>query len=315
MDVTADVLFERFGRLAFRLNLDLWRDYLLVLRPNRWEIANPAGLKITSESATHCFWWKAQLSRAAKRQQAPAVQQDDSYLAAEVRYVFHELYGWFLRRGLVVGNPPDFHNRLGKLAILEMASSYFRTPCSAAGWNLPQQIEEFRGRGVIAKSLSSEPFSDDRVLYTTSVGYDGIDRRFPWFLQTKVDALQDVTIVVCGGQFFAFARSRKDLDGLDWRRTVGDEDPEQTRWHHRVLSDAERASLRGLCRELGVNWGRFDFLEDEDGLVFLEYNANGQWGFLDFWGRNGLTDAVVSYLLTAPAAVMRGALRMPEMGL
>jgi len=286
-DVTADLLFEKFGHSAFRLNLDLWRDYSLVLQPDRWEISNPTNFKITGRSASHCFWWKTLQSTT----------KDDKYIAAEIKYVFRELYGWFLRRGLVVGNSPDFHNRLGKLQILNFASSYFRTPQSIVGWNLPPQIEEFQEREIVAKSLSSEPTNDGRLLFASAVEYCGIDRGSPWFLQTKVDAFNDVTVVVCGDEFYAFTRSRKDLEGLDWRRTIADEDPERPSWHVRALSGAERTTLRGLCQDLGVNWGRFDFLEDESGLVFLEYNANGQWAFLDFHGNNGLIDAIVAYLL------------------
>jgi hypothetical protein len=74
----------------------------------------------------------------------------------------------------------------------------------------------------------------------------------------------------------------------------------------RALSETEHAALRGLCEELGAHggrFGRFDFLEDEKGLVFLEFNANGQWAFLDLHGKTGLMDAVVSYLLTPPTGV------------
>jgi hypothetical protein len=98
LDITADLLFKRLGHSAFRLNFDLWGDYSLILEPNRWEIANPAGLKITSESATHCFWWKAFLPKIPKHLQATTAQQpqlqynakDDSYVAAEVGYIFRE---------------------------------------------------------------------------------------------------------------------------------------------------------------------------------------------------------------------------------
>jgi hypothetical protein len=33
-----------------------------------------------------------------------------------------------------------------------------------------------------------------------------------------------------------------------------------------------------------------------DELVFLEYNANGQWVFLDYSGEDGLVEAVCNYL-------------------
>jgi hypothetical protein len=41
-------------------------------------------------------------------------------------------------------------------------------------------------------------------------------------------------------------------------------------------------------------------------LVFLEYNANGQWAFLDFYADNGLMRAAAEYLSTPPAAGIAG---------
>jgi hypothetical protein len=45
-----------------------------------------------------------------------------------------------------------------------------------------------------------------------------------------------------------------------------------------------------------VEWGRIDFLKSNDELIFLEYNANGQFFFLDTKNQYGLKDAVVEYL-------------------
>jgi hypothetical protein len=64
-------------------------------------------------------------------------------------------------------------------------------------------------------------------------------------------------------------------------------------------------SFRALCGELGAEWGRFDFLEDDEGLVFLEYNANGQWAFLDLDDHYGILQAAASYLSTPPRTVVR----------
>jgi hypothetical protein len=288
-NVTANLLFENCNLPAFRLNFDLWQDYSINFRPDRWEIASPAGRTITSECATHCCWWKAFGPRL----------DADVYLVSEVKYVFRELYGSFLRRGLAVGNPPDYHHRCGKLQILHMASKYFRTPDSLVGWNLPAGVDGFDSSQIVVKSLSNEPMDTGKVLFTTAVTYAQIERTLPWFLQAKVDARDDVTAVVCGDAYYAFSRSRQDLEGLDWRRTIP-ESPEESGWRPRTLSQGEGKALRGLCRELGVSWGRFDFLEDGDGLVFLEFNANGQWAFLDFYGDNGLMHAVAAYLSAPP---------------
>ena len=291
-DVTANMLFENFALSAFRLNFDLWQDYAVLLEPDRWKITNPAGLQITSETASHCFWWKAF---------APAPIDADDFVVAEIKYVLHELYASFLRRGLIVGNPPDFDRHCGKLTTLHMASRYFRTPASLAGWNLPAEPDAFKSQPIVAKSLSSALTSSERCLFTTAVAYDRIDRTFPWFLQTKVDARDDVTVFVCGDRHWAFSRSRKDLQGLDWRH---DGDP-SSGWRPRSFSKCEEQAFRALCGELGAEWGRFDFLEDDEGLVFLEYNANGQWAFLELDNEYGMSQAVASYLSTPPRIASR----------
>jgi hypothetical protein len=292
-DVTTNLLFENCNLAAFRLNYDLWQDYSVRVGPGRWEIANPAGRTITSETATHCFWWKA----------FNYPFDGDPYLVAEMKYLFRELYGSFLRRGLAVGNPPDFHKQCGKLQILYMASKYFRIPDSLCGWNLPARADRLGVHQLVAKSLSSEPTGDGKVLFTTAVPYAQIDRTLPWFLQARVEARDDVTVFVCGEEQFAFSRSRQNLSGLDWRRVVA-ETPEESGWRPKTLSPGEEKALHALCRDLRVSWGRFDFMEDDDGLVFLEFNANGQFGFLDFYCDNGLMRSVASYLSTPPAAAM-----------
>lgn len=293
-DVHANLLLENFNLNAFRLNYDLWQDYSIQLEPGRWQIANPAGRIVTSETATHCFWWKPFNSPI----------HADPYLVAEITYVFRELYGSFLTRGLTVGSSPDFHNRYGKLQILRMASKYFRTPDTLCGWNLPSGDGRFAARELVAKSLSSELTSEGRLLFTTAVDYAQIDRTFPWYLQTRVEAHDDVTVFVCADAQFAFSRSRRDLAGLDWRRVIPDT-PEQSGWRPRPLSPDESKGLRDLCRDLDVAWGRFDLMEDDRGLVFLEYNANGQFGFLDFYCDNGLMRTVADYIATPPSASFR----------
>jgi hypothetical protein len=105
-DATANLLFDRRKLPAFRLNFDLWQDYSVILETNQWEISNPAGLKITDISASHCFWWKA------------FIQIDtDNFIVSEIKYVFRELYSFLSRRGLAIGNPPDFDHNCGKLRV------------------------------------------------------------------------------------------------------------------------------------------------------------------------------------------------------
>ena len=51
-DGTADLVFGELKTKAFRLNLDTFSEYEVSVQPNFWSIRNPAGLEITSKTAT-----------------------------------------------------------------------------------------------------------------------------------------------------------------------------------------------------------------------------------------------------------------------
>lgn len=38
-----------------------------------------------------------------------------------------------------------------------------------------------------------------------------------------------------------------------------------------------------------------DLMQSDDSLIFLEFNANGQWVFLDYPGEDGLVNTVANY--------------------
>lgn len=287
VDPTGNLIVERLPGRVFRLNHDLFSDYPLELTPDGWAIADPAGRTVTSDSVSSAFWWKAFNVRRAGQ---------DEMVTEEVKAVFRELYHGCRARGLVRGNPPDFHDRLGKIAILSIAQRHFRVPGTLVTFGL-KGLERLSGMPVVAKSLASRLTSDGRALYTTQVDPAQLHPGFPWYLQQRIDSRADLTVFVCGRRLFAFERSREHLAGLDWR-----EDAEGVasgvRWAPFELSSDDERATRALLADLGVDWGRMDLMRDPDGRsVFLEFNANGQWAFLDPDNRQGLVDAVADYLI------------------
>ena len=287
-DVTSDLLFRRLGDKAFRFNFDIFREYEVSVRPSHWTIRNPHGLEISSETATHAFWWKA----------FHYFTQQEKFVDEEIKYVFRELYGWFLRRGTIKGNPPDFHNYNGKIYLLGVAQSFFPIPESVAGWGF-KEFGTYNGkRRYVAKSLASGLTTTNKALFTTEVDLTALDYSYPWFLQETIQAEADVTIFICGRRLYAFIRSREGLDGLDWRRE-GCHTSSGPEWQTRELANDEMHAIDGFCRSLEIEWGRLDFLQVEGRLIFLEFNANGQWAFLDPLDKRGLVDATVDYLLSA----------------
>ena len=285
LDGTSDLLISRLGKQAFRLNYDLFAEYDLAFTPQGWLIKNPAGHSISSETITSAFWWKAFNY---------FLVDQDQFVVEEVKYILRELYNWCRLRGIAKGNPPDFHNRLGKINLLHIAARYFSTPTTLASFRLAGTAI-LADTHVVAKSFSSGLTVTNRALMTTAVDLERLDPAFPWFLQERIEGNADVTVFVSGEELFAYERDRSKLKGLDWRPEQSF-NPEIKEWIRLTLTAKEEESVRRFCDEIDVDWGRLDFMKTGHGLVFLEFNANGQWVFLDYQNEDGLLDSVVNYL-------------------
>ena len=285
-DGTVDRIVLSYGDDVFRFNYDLWQEYDLSFTENGWVIRNPAGREINSETVTASYWWKA----------FAFFTQDDKYVKAEVKYTLRDIHGWCQARDLAKGNSIDFHNKLGKMTILGLAKEYFTVPETLVTFR-KFSASRLDGSQVVAKSLASELSDNKGALMTTQVNIAELDPSFPWYLQCKIDSAWDVTVFYCNAQSFSFRRSRAGLTGLDWR---SDQNLEMLveEWEPIDLGDSFAKKIRSLSNKLGVEFGRYDFMTvgDTDDLVFLEFNANGQWVFLDPFDKYGLLDCVTKWL-------------------
>jgi hypothetical protein len=285
-DGTSALIVQRLQKKVFRFNYDLFADYSLVFTPTFWEIKNPTGHSISSETVTSCFWWKAFNFYILDQEQ---------FIVEEVKYVFRELYHHCRIRGLVKGNPHDFHNHLGKINILSIARRYFKVPETLLTFQLAG-LDKVRSHEIVAKSLTSGLTTTNKALFTTKVERQKLHPNYPWFLQEMISSDSDITIFTVGDKIFAFERSRKSLKGLDWR-SEQDFNNLTDQWDFFNLGRADELSVRRFLADLKVNWGRLDLMRSKNGeLIFLEYNANGQWAFLDYEDKYGLLDAVLEYL-------------------
>ncbi len=287
-DGTSDLLVSELGSSrVFRFNYDLYNEYSLELSPTYWKISNPAGHSIDSNSVTSAFWWKAFNFY---------IMNQDDFIVEEVKYIFREIYHWCRIRGLVKGNPHDFHNHMGKVNILNLASKYFLVPETLISFKLAG-LENLQADGIVAKSLTSGLTTTNKALFTTAVKKETLHPDFPWFIQEKIDSDADLTVFICGERFFCYEKDRSKLIGLDWRSEQSF-DVNKKEWFRFQPSDKLLKSLNGFCREMNIDWGRIDLMRTANGdEVFLEFNANGQWVFLDYSGEDELVKTVANYLL------------------
>ena len=285
-DGTSDRLAYKLGKNVFRLNFDQLPEYKISFELNRWYVENPVGRKISSDTASSVLWWKAF---------AATPESYDKYLREESKYFFREIYSWFRDHGKIKGNPIDFHNSYGKMRIGKMASKYFDVPQSLITYQLTNE-SSISKQNRIVKSLTSELVAEGKALFTSDVSNRELNSNFPWFIQEKIEAKSDLTFFVVGEQIFGFERSREKLSGLDWRAEQS-LDGTIEEWFPFKTSIEFEKNLRLLNSDLGIEWGRYDFMLTKNGdIKFLEFNANGQWVFLDFHEKYGLLDCVVDYL-------------------
>jgi hypothetical protein len=111
-------------------------------------------------------------------------------------------------------------------------------------------------------------------------------------------AKSDLTIFVCGKKLFAFERDWSGLKGLDWCNQEDIFSSEQKWKLFSLTKNKVRPFQRSYVRSelIGAS-----ILGGQDrSWYFLEYNANGQFGFLDPKDEFGILDSVVEYLLKNP---------------
>jgi hypothetical protein len=277
---------NELGKKAFRFNYDLYKDYEITFTPHYWEIKNPAGHTINSNTVTSAFWWKAFNFYTPDKEE---------FIIEEIKYVFREIYHWCRLKKLTKGNAHDFLNHLGKMNILNIASKYFAIPKTFATLKLGG-VETLKGKEIVAKSFTSGLISTNKTLMTTAVKAEALHPDYLWYLQEKIDSKADVTIFVCGNKQYAYKRDRTNLKGLDWRAEQVF-DALRKEWFKFDLNQQQTTAVKQFCDELNVDWGRLDLMEQNNDLVFLEYNANGQWVFLDFSGEDRLVKDVCAYLV------------------
>jgi glutathione synthase/RimK-type ligase-like ATP-grasp enzyme len=119
-----------------------------------------------------------------------------------------------------------------------------------------------------------------------------LDSSSPWYTQEFVEAEKDITVAFVRDQFFAFELPREGFvqRTIDWREVSLE--TATSDWPTHQLPDKLKAGIFSFMRDMGLHYGRLDFLYTQGKYVFLEVNSNGEWGWLDVEGKYGLRDKI-----------------------
>jgi hypothetical protein len=120
--------------------------------------------------------------------------------------------------------------------------------------------------------------------------------------QRYIHADKDVTVAFVYDRLFAFELDRSSFreQTADWREMPTDW--ERAKWRPHPLPDSVAHGIFGFMKELGLHFGRLDFLLGPEGYHFLEVNSNGEWAWLDTDGQFCLFGLCGNDLSTCSAA-------------
>jgi hypothetical protein len=263
-DTTADLLVHRLGpEKIFRFNFDIWSDYSFEITPSAFRIIDPTRRSVDNERIVKALWRKP-WSRGPFR---PSSRTDeDRYYDQEVWYAVRDIVNLLWLDGKIVLVEPFAERRAGKFIQMRIAAKHLNVPPYQFRVRLPSIFPD--SRGTVVKSLTTEPvgpLEERELLFTTRVDDRYLSPNCPWLVQRYINADKDVTVAFVYDQLFAFELDRNEFRGqmVDWREMPTDWKAGQ--WHPHQLPDTVACGIFGFMRELGLHFGRLDFLKDPDG--------------------------------------------------
>lgn len=108
----------------------------------------------------------------------------------------------------------------------------------------------------------------------------GAANPFPALWQPFIPKGKEWRITVVGSQTFDAAIYTGEESKADWRKHQ--DNPKKVKWVREPFPAPAKKKCLEFMKLAGLKYGAFDFIETPDGkIVFLEVNANGQYGWLE----------------------------------
>lgn len=309
-DATADLVqaeFDRRGIPYCRLNTEEFPQQIT----GRATFSSGRSLLEIEDSNQHVCVRNTDIRAVWYRRPVPPRVSSSVPNAAMKRFATDEaqefLRGfWYSLDCYWLSHPEAIRIAERKLVQLSVASQMgIRIPRTVVT-NDPDAILELRTccpGGLVVKPLYVG-FVDDAssplYVYTTFLDDEDYERiaaaaLTPSIYQEAITRVADIRVTVVGDRVFAarIEAPRADGDLCDWRCFPLSD----LRHFVHQLPDAIRGFCLALVRKLRLEFGAIDFVLDEYGeYVFLEINANGQWGWIEKLLELPITGAIVDQL-------------------
>lgn len=256
----------------FRFNTDFYNKYKF-----SWSIGknftfeDPCGRRINSDNINIVCCYKATLGLTDNYDFCTNDAAENLFVKNTINYIINSIFVW---------GAQNKKNRLWPLREYsypktlqhEFAKKYFSLLDAEIHWGYSKKSE-------IRMFKTLVPYiKDNSFTYVSPCNLKDLDPDYPWFTQKVSDNDCDATILYINGKVhcYQFATERGNL--TDWRITQGTEANQWIPWDAGKEFE-EKVDL--YMKDLGLKFGRLDFIIGGKEPQFLEVNPCGQFGWLD----------------------------------
>lgn len=255
----------------FRMDMDCYWKYRFRLADNEFEISSPDGRSISSRSVSMVALFKAQMFIEDPFPEGKGIDSP-RWVHSSLNSVLLCLVRWAIdRRMLKLWTPYEL--LYPKTLQMHRARKYFRVPsyCISWGYEMDSCIR-------IMKPINGRPMDNGAYIYARLMDVHDLSPEYPWFTQEPAKGNRDATVLFINGKVhcFQFATERGDL--TDWRVTQG---TDANKWEPWNAGEEFEGRIRAYMHDMGLKFGRLDFIIGGEEPEFLEVNPCGQFGWLD----------------------------------
>lgn len=290
IDETVDYIIEKNESdvYFFRLNVDFLYEYDINVYNDGWKISH-GDIKLDSRDVISIYYRKPIL---------PALAE----YSLEYRIVAHRDIMSLINgladsfSGKVLSKPFMLRKTENKIFQLLAARKFGLLLPNSSITNDNKVLKEFYDEKSIIKPLTTgkvklaEKYNLHNTALLKNVFCD--IRNTPVYVQEYIDKKYEVRLTIVDDQCFAVAINA--FNKIDWRINS-----EKNHYEIIVCPESVKVQCYNILRENGLAFGAFDFIVtmDEE-WIFLEFNPNGQWLWLEKLMDLPIAIAIIKYLLS-----------------
>lgn len=285
-DKTVDYIVTKLKKPFFRLNVDDFSSYSIIITEKRWSISKD-GKSITNDMVCSIYYRKPYLPDLSSYE-----IMYREMIANDIVYLIKGIVSMCDCRKLTC--PFVLQKAENKLYQMNVAQKVGFLMPSTLFTNSSKNARDFTKKAeAVIKPISTGKIrgANGYEIYNTNLVRDEeFDVELtPIFLQKYLKKVFEARVYIIGAKEFSVKIIAANQ--VDWRL-----DEPKNHYERIVLPSDIKGKCLAFMKEMGIEFAAFDFIVHQGEWFFLENNPNGQWMWLDEDLSLGLSDGIVGYL-------------------